>query len=256
FWKARRGGMEEDLDFLKKQWEKTEERAVMSGRVLYGGFYSETEMGAFDQLQREGRLQSAAAFGGYEGADRCMLRFGDADEDAAWPIACVLIAPRSAKYAEAWSHRDVLGALMSLGVERDVLGDLRLAGGQCYAFCRAEMAEHVMTLDSVRKTSVACSLIEDAKDIPRPEKQLERVAAASERIDALTAELANLSRGKAAELIARQRVLVAGQVCLDPSRKLREGEVFSIRGTGKFRYLGLRGASKKGRLYLEIERWM
>jgi len=249
------GGMEEDLDFLKKQWEKTESRAVMSGRVLYGGFYSETEMGAFFQLQREGRLQSACAFGGYEGADRCMLRFGEGEGEA-WPIACVLIEPRSVKYAEAWSHRDVLGALMSLGVERDVLGDLRLVGGKCYAFCRAEMAEHILSLDSVRRTSVSCALIEDAKDIPKPEKQLERVAAASERIDALTAELANLSRGKAAELIARQRVLVAGQVCLDPSRKLREGEVFSIRGIGKFRYLGVRGTSKKGRLYLEIERWM
>lgn len=248
--------MEEDLDFLRRQWLKTGERAEKTGRVFYEGFYSETQMSAWEQMRLAGQLPNASAFGGYEGAERRMVRFGYADEGEPWPIACVLVEPKSLRFAEEWSHRDVLGALMSLGIERDVLGDLRLRDKRCYVFCREEMAQHVQSLESVRRTSVTCRLLSDPGDLPRPEKRLDRLTVISPRVDAVVAELAGLSRAKAAELVQRQRVFVAGQICLDPSRKLKENEVFSIHGVGKFRFCGERGTSKKGKVYLEIERWL
>ena len=129
--------MEEDLDTLRKQWIRTWERAEKSGRVLYEGFYSETQMGAWEQMRLAGQLRGTCAYGGYEGADRRMIRFGGADEEnegEPWPIVCVLVEPRSVRFAEEWAHRDVLGALMHLGIERDVLGDLRLKEKKCYVF--------------------------------------------------------------------------------------------------------------------------
>ena len=65
-----------------------------------------------------------------------------------------------------------------------------------------------------------------------------------------------MSRAAAAELCRGEKVFLNGCVQTDPSRKLKEGDVFSVRGKGKFRYRGERGVSKKGKMILEIDRYL
>ena len=145
---------------------------------------------------------------------------------------------------------------MAMGVEREVLGDLRLSGARCWCFCREEMAEHILSLREVRHTQVVCETGEDAEAVPPLETKRERVNAASERIDAVVSEVCRVSRSQAAELCRGEKVFLQGRVQTDPSRKLKEGEVFSVRGHGKFRYAGQTGVSKKGRLILEVDRYL
>lgn len=86
--------------------------------------------------------------GGYEAAERkagaafChpMQRDGDA---SMLPIAVVRISPLNEKFADVLSHRDFLGSLMNLGVERYKLGDILIDGNQAYLICMADMADYI-----------------------------------------------------------------------------------------------------------------
>ena len=77
-------------------------------------------------------------FGGAEGCERQMLRFGDealCGYDAPFPIACLRIFPLNEKFSEPLTHRDYLGALMGLGIERELLGDIAVREKEAYLCC-------------------------------------------------------------------------------------------------------------------------
>ena len=70
---------------------------------------------------------SAACFGGIPDCERQMACFRpdtERDADVPFPIVCLRIRPKSARFSEALSHRDFLGALLHLGLERDSIGDI------------------------------------------------------------------------------------------------------------------------------------
>ncbi len=229
------------------------------GGYRYLGFLDEAQGALTQAMARSGSLRDLSLWGGYPGAERLMARFGspgDLGYEEPWPIARLILRPAAGRFSEELAHRDVLGALMSLGIEREVLGDQVFSGGVWHVFCREEMAPHLATLSSVRNTPVRISRAEEG--LPEPVRQTEtlRVNVPSPRADAVVAHLAGLSRGKAAEMFPRQLIKVNALVCEDPSRLLKEGDVFSVRGVGKFRCGGVAGTSKKGRLYLEVFRFV
>ena len=106
--------------------------------------------------------------GGYEAAERKAALFLPSyaeDGDALMlPIAVVRISPLNEKFADALSHRDFLGSLMNLGVERYKLGDILIDGNQAYLICMADMADYICAeLKKVRHTSVYCEVEADCR---------------------------------------------------------------------------------------------
>jgi len=75
------------------------------------------------------------------------------------------------------------------------------------------------------------------------------------RLDAVLGSAFNLSRTKAAELIAANRVSIDDQPCLKPSKELKVGTLITIRGIGSARLLETGGTSKKGRLFIKTGRY-
>ena len=123
--------------------------------------------------------------GGYEAAERKAALFLPSyaeDGDASMlPIAVVRISPLNEKFADALSHRDFLGSLMNLGVERYKLGDILIDGNQAYLICMADMADYICAeLKKVRHTSVYCEVEAGGADGAenRAERRLRRFRAA------------------------------------------------------------------------------
>ena len=248
--------MDTDTEYLKKRIRECAVRAERTGRSQYLGFLNASEAALVREMAVRGEVRNVSLYGGVEDAERLMARFGEEDENEAWPVACVMIRPVNDKFAEDLSHRDFLGALMGLGVERDVMGDLRLEDNRCCCFCRDEMAEIILSLTEVRHTRVRCERVTDPGEIPPLKVKTERFPVASERIDAVVSEVCRVSRAAAAEMCRGEKVAVGGRVQPDPSRKLKPGDVFSVRGCGKFRYRGERGTSRRGKMILEIDRYL
>ena len=85
------------------------------------------ELDAFHRMEQELFYAHPVLFGGSEEAERMVVRFGDPEDmgyEEAFPITLLKIEPLLQKYADALGHRDFLGALMNLGIERSTLGDI------------------------------------------------------------------------------------------------------------------------------------
>ncbi|MBQ6679920.1 MAG: hypothetical protein IJM76_07870 [Lachnospiraceae bacterium] len=239
-----------------------------------GGFLSLAEQEAFTRLLPSFRGVKAFLYGGHEGAERCIPVFipeellpspeaGPAPggrppfPEGEDPLTVLLIEPVNRRFAEELTHRDYLGAILNLGIDRSLTGDILVKEDGAYLFCLKSIAPFLSeSLTRVRNTSVRLS--EVSFDLPalRPEFETLRVNVASERFDAVLSALTKLSRGKTAELFRQQRVQVNGRITEDPDHRLKEGDVISIRGFGKAIYEGISGESRKGRLYVELKKYV
>lgn len=196
-------------------------------------------------------------FGGAEGCERKMLRLGSEEEcgyDQPFPIACVRMTPASAKFAEKLTHRDFLGALMNLGFERELLGDIVVREEEAFLFCEERIAPYIQqSLTQVRRTTVRCVLLDDLPegDLFRLERRV--VQLSSVRADALVAHVFKLSRSDAQALFAQGRVFVDGRACADTGYTPKEGEILSVRGFGRMKYAGVDSLSKKGKSNTAVE---
>ena len=246
--------MVEDVRQLQKRFEELAARADGRGRYTHTQFLTLAEQ---DVLQKMSR-QLAAPFcrmGGYETAERCIACFGR-EEDMGYPppcpIVCLSIAPASKKFAGELGHRDFLGSLMGLGIERRLLGDIQIVEGEAFLFCLEEIAPYICdNLVSVGRTTVHCEVCEPPQTLSEPPEPVELVVA-SERLDALIAAVWRLSRGEAQQLLEKGMVFIDGRLVESPSHNLKEGDLISVRHQGRFRYEGMVRETKKGRLRVSV----
>ncbi len=75
------------------------------------------------------------------------------------------------------------------------------------------------------------------------------------RLDNVVAELAKCSRGKANEILSQERVLLNHEVIEKSSKEVKENDIITIRGKGRFVVKSIVGNSRKGRLFIEIEKF-
>ena len=83
-----------------------------------------------------------------------------------------------------------------------------------------------------------------------------RDTVSSLRLDAVAASGFSLSRGRAAELISSGKFQLNHRECTKPDRPVAEGDVLSCRGLGKCAVKTVGGPSKKGRIMIELERYV
>ena len=162
-------------------------------------------------------------FGGYEMAERRAALFlpsyGEEGDPSMLPIAYLVIRPLNDKFAEELTHRDFLGSLMNLGIERGKLGDLLMDGKQAYLVCMEDMAQYLCReLTRVRHTSVYCEQTAQLPDaVGTPVLQRKEGSVASVRLDALLALAFSSSRSKLVPLIEGGQVYINGRQTLSAS---------------------------------------
>ena len=232
-------------------------RAERTGRWFYSGFLSPAEQDDFQALPAS-RQYSWHFWGGIEQAERKILAAGDPGESAPdYPVTVMKISPVSPRFAEELSHRDYLGALLNLGMERSLIGDILVEGKTAWVLCLHRARDVIRDeLHRVRRTEVTAE--ETTLDCPELKPRLLPVTlnAASERLDAVVAAFAGLSREKAAQLISGEKVFVNSRPVLQRDGRLKEGDILSVRGYGKAVYEGVDRTSRKGRLFLKLHRYV
>ena len=188
-------------------------------------------------------------FGGYEGAVRVMLGASAEEED--FPIAALEF-----RYKPEYDlrHRDFLGALMALGLNRDTLGDILTSPGRTVIFVREDIVPFILSqITTIGRVGVKIGYA-DASDLPVPDDVEERVLTLSSlRLDAFTAAAANLSRDKAARLIKADMVMVNHVPENSVAAPLKEGATVTIRKYGKYVLSAILGNSRKGKLRVSVK---
>ena len=151
-------------------------------------------------------------------------------------------------------HRDILGAVMALGIERDTVGDIVCEAGGAALVCLPEMGGYIAeSLAKAGRIGVSVAEI-SLSELPARQEGLaiKTDTVASLRLDALLCASFGLSRAKAAEIIAAGRVSLNHQPCLQPAKELCEEALLSVRGIGRARLLEVGGMSRKGRIFVRI----
>lgn len=155
------------------------------------------------------------------------------------------------------SHRDYLGSLLGLGLERDALGDVAVQNDrEAVVFCQKRMAVFLTeALEKVANDVVKCAewrldkTFTDGKCYTPVHDTV-----ASARLDCVVAALTNLSREDA------QTAVRSGLVELDfeaeerVDRLLTAPATISVRGHGRFVLRSFDGETKKGRIRMRADR--
>lgn len=188
--------------------------------------------------------------------DRKVIRFGSVSDlgyEEPFPIVCIHIRPLLVKFADKLSHRDFLGSLMNLGIDRSTLGDIVVGEKECYLYCLESIADFICeNLTKIKHTNVKCERVEDGKEIPREEPAEISILVSSERLDGVISKVYQMSRSDALEYFRAKRVFVNGRLCENNSRTLKSGDVVNVRGYGKFVYSGVAYETKKGKLNVTV----
>lgn len=239
------------LDLAQTAWRR--------GIITYTDFLNLNEQNIYHNSQRLLSYIESRACGGYEGAERQMVAFiPDALSDIVhYPIACLKISPLNAKFSDSPGHRDYLGSLMNLGVDRGKTGDIVLIDEDAYLFCEERIADYLSgELTRVRHTAVRCErcAFEDLHYTPKLEELTGTVA--SERLDALLSLAFRTSRSSLTGLIEGGKTFVNGRLTTGCGYHLKEGDIVSVRGYGRFRYDGALAATKKGRCLVKIAKYV
>ena len=235
-------------DLLARRMRELALRAHHSGQPQFTAFLEPPEEIAARAAANDAGTR-VAFFGGFPEAERRIAGFSDDPMDEAeFPIACLLLK-WNAKYS-APEHRDLLGALMGLGIERDSTGDIAFGedDGTAYLFVREEISDYIRAnLESAGRAPLTAERTDDAPRLRPPTGVTVRVTVSSERMDAILAEGLNLSRAQAQRLIAQGLVKRNHVVELRGDLHLTEGDLLSVRGCGRIRVQALDGITRKGR---------
>ena len=224
------------------------------------GFLSPQERVSVEHLLNACGHPRHLFFGGFPGAERTVCAFlPDWQEEDLWLESdCPVRAMRCTWSGGSLSHRDFLGSILGLGLDREKVGDLLVGEGECHILALEDVADflilHLEQAGRVRLKTAPLAL----HQLTPPEVKVKAIrdTVSSLRLDAVAASGFSLSRGKAADLISSGKMQLNHRECLKPDRPVAEGDVISCRGLGKFVLKEVGGPSKKGRIMIGLERYV
>ena len=249
--------MIKDEEILQKRFIELANKSYNSGIFTFTEFLGLAEQSAFNAIKRDIRGVDFTTFGGAEGAERVVIRFGSAEDlgyEIPFPIAIVKAEPQSKKFADRLTHRDFLGALLNLGIERDRLGDIVIIDNVGYIFALESIAPYIAeNLIKVKRTDISATITEELPEgeLYRTERKMIQIS--GERLDAVIARVFSLSREDAQILFKKRLVFADGREIDSTSYTPKENEKISVRGHGRFIYVGRQSLSKKGKLNVAVE---
>ncbi|PWL99902.1 MAG: hypothetical protein DBY09_03565 [Selenomonadales bacterium] len=257
------GAMDDKEEILFSRLEDLAEKWEGRGIYVFSDFLSPEQARAALDLPVI-RKTPHMLWGGLEYCERKLICFGTPEimgYQPEFPITLMRVRPAAEKFAQELGHRDFLGAVMNLGVKRQVVGDIFVNGNSAYMFLKESIAAFAAdNLNKVKNTPVKCELLDcsvaEALDGLRPKTERMVCTAASERLDGVVSAVYNLSRGNTAQLIKAGLVQINHRTSYDAAVLIKAGDLISVRGRGRFIYNGVQGQSKKGRLRISAELYM
>lgn len=243
--------------FTEKRFIDLSNQAYKRDIVTFSDFLTLDEQTSLQQNAKK-YSTSFEVSGGYEFAERQIAAFVPDALSYIWdyPIDCIKIQPSHLKYAESLSHRDILGAVMNLGIERDKTGDILVKGTEMYLFCKQEITSYICeNLTQVRHTAVSCQVVSAEACNVTPNLIECSANVSSNRLDSVISAMCKLSRGSAVTIIQSGKVFIQGKECLHNSYLCKPNDIISVRGYGKYQFVSEGTLTKKNRMNIIYKKY-
>ena len=171
------------------------------------------------------------------------------------PVSIIKIAPKNSKYADNLTHRDYLGAILNLGIVRSKIGDIFIKDNIAYIYCMSDIAEYICeNLTKVKHTFIDNEVlpVDNSVDIKPTLKNITGTIS-NVRLDSVISTAFNMSRNSIIAYIENGKVFVNGKLITSNGYSIKENDIISVRGLGRFVFNRVLKETKKGRNLISID---
>ena len=241
-----------EKDELLKRAEELRARCDKQSSVTASTFLSPAESYKLEKWSQNRAECKMHLFGGHDSCERKLafflpFYFEPEDVDYSEYIKAIRL---SCPYGNP-GHRDYMGALLGMGIDRSRLGDIRLSGSDAYVFCLPTVMRHLLSIEKVGRFAVKAKEV-SINELELPPLKTEELSftVMSPRLDAVLSGMFRISRTEASKQISAGNVSLNYEECLKSDKLISEGDILSLRGAGKGKICENGGLSKKGRLFI------
>lgn len=249
---------DKEEEMFCKRLKELSQQSYTRGICVYSSFLNINELNLFYKISNEISGVANQLWGGYEEAERRVICFYEDDSftNVTYPIVCLSLSPVSTKYSDTLNHRDYLGAILNLGIERSKIGDIIISDKDAFVFCHEAIADFICeNLNKVKHTNILVSVVDFALANAKPKTEEISGTVTSVRLDALLSLAFSASRSSLTGLIAGGKVFVNGKTITSNSFAPKENDTISVRGYGKFIFRRIQTQTKKNRYRIVIDKY-
>lgn len=220
-----------------------------------------------EKVLKSQKITNYICYGGYSNAERVMIiiypeKLEDVFNNNQYDFNNIVrvirvILPNEMK--GKYSHRDYLGAVIKVGLKREKVGDIIVNLDGADLIVSKDISKYIVDsfkeLTRFSKSDIYEESIEKL-NITEPKTEVLNIIIPSMRMDSIVSELIRTSRSKALEIINAERVFVNSEVITKNSKMLKENDMITVRGKGRFKIIKILNSTKKGNLVLEVEKYI
>lgn len=242
---------------LRKRLIELSNQAYARDIVTFSDFLNLNELHILHTTPKNMFPASYETFGGYDMAERQMVAFLPDALYYEYPLKPIEIKPLHEKFAGRLTHRDYLGALINLGIERSRLGDIIVSGCTAIVFAKEEISPFIVdNLSRICHTEVSASIRPDSRIDFHPKYEEKKGTVPSVRLDTILSVAYPMSRSKLTAYIENGKVFVNGKLITSNGYHLKEGDLISVRGLGRILYDCTLSETKKGRYMVAVKKYI
>ncbi len=248
---------DKEIQLCKKRFMDLANMSYYKQYATFSDFLALNEQAAFREIEKELPPVSYLMWGGNTLSERKMICFSSEEPTREqFPIAVLKIRAAHAKFAEKLTHRDYLGAVLNLGIDRCKVGDIMLVDEEAFLFVDESMEEYICSsIERVKHTNVVCEKVGADVTFEQRYKEISGTVQ-SVRLDAVISTAFKSSRSQLISMISSGRVFVNGSLITNNSFRLKEGDIVSVRGMGKFLYEKEQDVTKKGKIRILLRKYI
>lgn len=251
--------MEKDVRFFENRILEMANKCYHKGIYTYSDFLDLNEQNCFNNLLSKLPPINYSLLGGNIYAERKIIVFEpkEACYQYQLPISIIKIEPLSLKFGENLNHRDYLGAILNLGIDRSKTGDILIKDKIAYLYVFDSISDYIIeNLTRIRHTSVICTYypMTDINILPEFKEIMGTVG--NIRLDAVISLAFGLARSNVTKIIGEAKVFVNGKLITSNGYSLKENDLISVRGFGRIIYSEHISITKKGRNLIKILKYI
>ena len=221
----------------------------------YSDFLNINELSILNQIKETLPPVTLNITGGNNYAERKIAIFSPIEiyYEEEIPIVILRITPLNSRFAEHLTHRDFLGAILNLGINRNKIGDIFVKENCAYVYCKTDISNYIIeNLFKIKHTQVSIELVESASINIIPDLKEITGTISNVRLDTLIATAFQTTRNSIITYIHEGKVFINGRLSTSNGATVKKGDIISVRGKGRFIFEGVIKETKKGRNLIKI----
>ena len=154
------------------------------------------------------------------------------------------------------THRNILGTLMSLGIKRNLIGDIIINDDCAYFICAKEICDFIeLEFNEINRQKISIKKVsyQQLDNILLESKKIETIIIPSLRLDVVVSNGFNEARSKVVDSINLKEVYINNKIITKPDYEVKLNDIISYRGHGRIKFVELGKVTKKNRLVIGIE---